>query len=348
MRFLIYMGHPAHFHLFKNTILHLKAANHEVRILIKKKDILESLLTNIGWDYININPEERGDGKIAIAKALLKREFEFLKIARSFKPHLMAGTSAEITHVGKLLGIPSVVVNEDDASVVPYFAKLAYPLATTVLAPVCCDCGKWNYKKTAYESYHELAYLHPNHFKIDESKVRAYIKEEAFFILRFAKLTAHHDVGRQGINLEIAQEIIKRLKPHGRIYITSERPLEQELEHYRIAINPLDIHHAMAMAKMYLGDSQTMAAEAAVLGTPSIRFNDFVGEIGYLEELEHKFGLTYGIRTSNPQRLYDKIDELLALPNLKETFEAKKNKMLSQKIDFSIYMKDLFEQLAKK
>jgi predicted glycosyltransferase len=104
----------------------------------------------------------------------------------------------------------------------------------------------------------------------------------------------------------------------------------------------------MAMSKMYIGDSQTMAAEAAVLGTPSIRFNDFVGEIGYLEELEYSFGLTFGIRTSNPQKLYDKIDELLALPNLKETFEAKKNKMLSQKIDFAIYMKELFEKLAKK
>lgn len=29
-----------------------------------------------------------------------------------------------------------------------------------------------------------------------------------------------------------------------------------------------------------------MAAEATILGTPSIRFNDFVGKLGYLEELE--------------------------------------------------------------
>ncbi len=35
-----------------------------------------------------------------------------------------------------------------------------------------------------------------------------------------------------------------------------------------------------------------MIAEAAVLGTPSIRFNDFVGKLGYLEDLEHKYGLT--------------------------------------------------------
>jgi predicted glycosyltransferase len=49
---------------------------------------------------------------------------------------------------------------------------------------------------------------------------------------------------------------------------------------------------------MYIGDSQTMTAEAAVLGTPAIRFNDFVGELSYLEELEYTFDLTYGIKTN--------------------------------------------------
>ncbi|KXK47252.1 MAG: hypothetical protein UZ10_BCD003000555, partial [Bacteroidetes bacterium OLB10] len=49
MRFLFYMGHPAHFHLFKNTIPALTEMGHEVKVLIKKKDILENLLQNAGW-----------------------------------------------------------------------------------------------------------------------------------------------------------------------------------------------------------------------------------------------------------------------------------------------------------
>lgn len=49
------MGHPAHFHLFKNTIILLKEAGHDVKILIKKKDILEDLLKNQGWDFTNIH-----------------------------------------------------------------------------------------------------------------------------------------------------------------------------------------------------------------------------------------------------------------------------------------------------
>ena len=119
-------------------------------------------------------------------------------------------------------------------------------------------------------------------------------------------------------------------------------PLSNELEPYRISINPLDIHHAMAFAKLYIGDSQTMAAEAAVIGTPSIRFNDFVGEINYLEELEHNYQLTFGIRTTDTESLFSKTKELIETPNLRDLFQARKEKMLKEKTDLSLLMKDLF------
>jgi len=81
-----------------------------------------------------------------------------------------------------------------------------------------------------------------------------------------------------------------------------------------------------------------MIAEAAVLGTPSIRFNDFAGKLGYLEELEHKYGLTYGIKTSEPEKLYQKIEELLNTPDLKEEWKKRRQKMLSEKIDVTAFM----------
>ena len=81
-----------------------------------------------------------------------------------------------------------------------------------------------------------------------------------------------------------------------------------------------------------------MAVEAAILGTPSIRFSDFAGRIGVLEELEHKYGLTYGIKTSEPEKLYAKIEELLRFPNLKEEWQKRRQKMLSEKIDVTAFM----------
>ncbi|MFM7728313.1 MAG: hypothetical protein ACKO7B_16560, partial [Flavobacteriales bacterium] len=119
MRFLFYLGHPAHFHLFRVVIDRLKSEGHAVSILIKKKDILEDLVRRQGWAYTNINPEGRADNKLAIAWKLLKRDVEVLKHVRSFRPDAMAGTSAEIAHIGRLTGIPSYVFNEDDADVVP-------------------------------------------------------------------------------------------------------------------------------------------------------------------------------------------------------------------------------------
>lgn len=346
MRYLFYLGHPAHFHLFKNTIKALEQRNHSVQILIKKKDILEELLTHAAFKYININPQGRADNKLSIAWNLLKRDMQFFKVCRRFKPDLMIGTSAEITHVGSLLKIPSVVVNEDDAEVVPLFAKLAYPFATKILAPNCCSVGKWKNKKTGYNSYHELAYLHPNHFLPDKSKLVNINSEKPYFILRFAKLTAHHDHGRTGITTAIAQRIINLLSEKGSVYITSERPLEPEFEKYRIHINPLHIHDALYYAHMYIGDSQTMAAEAAVLGTPSLRYNDFAGEISYLEELEKKYELTYGFRTKDSNALFSKVSELLNNLNLKQQWQTRRQHMLTERIDFNTFMIDYFEHFS--
>lgn len=326
----------------------LNNAGHETKVLIKKKDVLEQLLRDSGWEYTNIMEGERGNGKFKIALGLLKRDIAILKIASRFKPHLMIGTSTELGHVGRLLGIPSINVNEDDAAAVPLFAKMGYPFATKILAPECCDCGQWNYKKIAHKSYHELAYLHPDYFKPDESVVEKYGLGKKYFILRFAQLNAHHDEGRKGITTEIATRIISLLSPAGKVFITSERELEPEFEKYRISIPPLEIHNALYYATMYIGDSQTMAAEAAVLGTPSIRFNDFIGELGYLEELEHSFGLTYGIKTMHPEKLFSRISELLSIPDVKAKWLEKKNHLLREKEDFTRIMFDLFTEFSGK
>ena len=44
MKILFYLGHPAHFHLFKNTLFYLKENNVKFEIIIKSKEILEELL----------------------------------------------------------------------------------------------------------------------------------------------------------------------------------------------------------------------------------------------------------------------------------------------------------------
>lgn len=344
MKILVYLGHPAHFHNYKNTIKALKEHGHEVEVLIKKKDILEDLLKNAGIPYHNILEEGRKNTELGIMAGLIKQTLRINHFCSSFHPDILTGSSVENSFIGPLRHLPVINIGEDDASVVPSYARLTYPGASVILCPQSCDCGKWNKKAVKYSGYQELGYLHPENFTPDESVVKKYIDlDSPYFLMRFSGLSAHHDIGIRGINNEIAQRLINIMEPHGRVYITSERPLSPELDKYRIAINPLDIHHVMAFADLYIGDSQTMAAEAGVLGVPFVRFNDFVGRIGYLAELEDTYKLGFGIKPDNEDKLYETVESLLTMENRKEVFQARRQEMLSKSINFADFLTNYIE-----
>ena len=344
MRVLFQLGHPAHFHLFKNTIADLQRDGHETFILIRKKDILEDLLKKSGMTYINILPS----GKKSVLTLMLRlwRVFWF---TLTHRVDVLVGSTPEVAQVAWLLRRRSVVMAEDDASIVPQFIKVVKPFVDNYLSPVSCNNGVLERATTHYEGFHKLAYLHPNRFSPDSAVVDKYFDHSnPYFLLRFAQLNAYHDVSANahGINDKIAVKLIEILSPHGKVFITSERELSPELECYRLNINPLDIHHLMAFATLYIGDSQSMAVEAAMLGTPSIRFNDFAGKIGVLEELEKKYQLTIGIPSSDPERLYNTVKEMIDTDNLREVYQARRQQMLEDKIDVATFFTDFIERLT--
>jgi len=187
MKILIYLGHPAHFYIYRNSILDWKKAGHKIYILIKKKDVLEDLLKSANLPYYNILEEGRGDTKFGMFIGALRRGVRLSAFCLRHKPNILVGTSVENSFVGKILGLPVININEDDADVVPLYAKLSYPFATEILNPRVCNSGKWDTKAIKYDSYHELAYLHPNYFKPDCKIVEKYFSSvKPYFILRFA------------------------------------------------------------------------------------------------------------------------------------------------------------------
>jgi len=338
MKLLFYLHHPAQFHLFKNIIKELSRKKHDVIVLATKKDILTNLLDEEGIDYINVLPKGRRDTKLSIVLSLLKQDLLLTWICIKSKPDMLIGTATEITHIGRVLGIPSLFVNDDDINVVPLVGMLAYPFAKHIVAPDVCDVGRYKSKKISHYSYHELAYLHPNNFKPDFSIAKKYISTSRdYFIIRLVKLSAHHDTNIRGMDNEILNSVISILKKYGSVYITSERPLVKSFEKYRLNINPLHIHHVLAYAKLFIGDSQTMAAEAGVLGTPFIRFNDFAGRIGYLSELENKYKLGYSLRSNEIKKLL-LLTDTLAKREIKDLYQKRRLHMLSEKIDLSKFM----------
>ena len=99
---------------------------------------------------------------------------------------------------------------------------------------------------------------------------------------------------------------------------------------------------------MFIGDSQTMTSEAAVLGVPSLRCNSFAGRISYINEQEFKYGLTFGFHPNNFDKMLDKLNKLLLTNNLRAEFKRKRNLMLDEKINVTSFWLWLIENIHTK
>lgn len=361
MNVLVELVHPAHFYYYRDTINNLKHEGHKVIVAIVTKDVLEEVVQQSGINYVNICPNpHKKYGTIGVVYDMLIRDIRMLWLALRHRIDIITGSTIETAHIGWLLMKPNINIGEDDADVVIKYINQIAPFVGIRLTPDCTNNGPIETKSVHFPGYYKTAYLRPGYFtpSSDISAQYGIDVDKPYFLIRFSALNAHHDVGIKGINTEVAQRLIDILSQHGRIYITSERSLEPQFEQYRIHINPLDMHHVMAFASLYIGDSQTMAAEAGVLGVPFVRFNDFVGRIGYLRELEDKYELGYGIHASalpadstirradgsiqpsGVEALYERVEQLVAMPaeERKAVYQERREKMLSEKIDCAKFL----------
>ncbi|CAG0940348.1 hypothetical protein BROC_00993 [Candidatus Brocadiaceae bacterium] len=350
MRYLFFFVHPYKFHVFRNTIYGLIYKGHSVDILITSKDVLENLVKAEGWSYTNIFPEGR---KIEGLSPLLSSGVNFLRtLYRLFKfvrkrKHDLYITDDLLVYFSKFKKTPSIVFTDDDLSITKQFALVLAP-ATYILAPEITDLAKYNKKKIAFDGYKELAYLHPDEFTPDRSVVDKLIAPpKDFFVIRLVSLRAYHDVGMKGLSNNEVSKLISILQKHGRVFISSERKLPEELEHFRLNIEPAQILHFLAFAKLFIGDSQTMSSEASVLGTFSLRCNDFCGKINVMDEKE-RYGLMKSYLPSEFKQLLLDVEEILQSGDHKDIIRKRKEKMLSEKINLTKFMIKLFEELPLK
>ena len=338
MRILIDIGHPAHVHLFREILKELKGNGHEIFVTVKDIPAAKKLLNNYGIDFLELGGKK--DSLFGKGFSQLKYNWRVFNIVRKNDIDLGVGSSITLAHVSCLTRMKSIILDDDDDEVQPLFVKYAHPYCDTLLSPDSLK-GKRKKKETIfYSGFHELAYLHPDKFKpepaiLDELSLS---QKEPFFIMRFNVFKAHHDIEILGLSLEQKLKLIKILKNYGKIFVTTEREIEPELKQYQLKISPEKIHSLIYYATMLVGDSQTMTSEAAVLGTPAIRMNSFVGRISYLEEEEHKYRLTYGFKPDQFDQMMLKIEELLEMPNLKQEWQERRKKMLSDKIDVTAFM----------
>jgi len=349
MKILFHIAHPAQYHMLKYLIRNLKSNGHTIKITINTKDILENLMKEDAVEFDNILPKRRqSNNKLSTMLTLIKKDINIFKLQLKNNYDLMVGTETALSHNGWLFRKPVFIMVEDDIAVIKDAALISFPFAKHILSPVTCNLGKWTKKKIAYDGYQKLAYLHPNYFLPDKTVVTKILKGDSEYVLiRVSGLSAYHDKGVKGFTVDILRNIIRILKPHKKILLSTERLLPDDLKQYSFKTELSNIHHFLYYADFLIADSQSMCVEAAMLGTPSIRFSDFAGQIGVLEELEHKYKLTYGIKASDSDNLVRKIKDLLAIKNIKEAWHAKRNQMMEDKIDVTSFWTWLIENYPK-
>lgn len=337
MRILIDIGHPGHVHLLKNVAKNLEKDGHRVFYSVRDIPVAKRLMDTYGMPYYDLG--KKSDSILGKAWTVIEQDVKLLWFVIKHKIDIGLSSGIALPHVSCLTTMKSFVFDDDDDEVEPFVVKYCHPFSDVVLSPSALIGHRKNGKAVFYAGYHELAYLHPNVFSPDRSTLdRLGIKNgERYFVLRFVALKGHHDIGNKGLSFEQKMTLVNILKGYGRVIITAERQLEPELEPYRLAVPAEDMHSVLAFASLFIGDSQTMASEAAVLGVPSLRCNTFCGRISYLNEEEHQYNLTYAYTPDQFEKLIVKLKELLDTPAIKEELAFKRQKLLKDKIDVSAF-----------
>lgn len=337
MKVLIDINHPAHVHFFRNAAARLKDEGHEVLFTSREKDVTIALLDALGIPHRTLS--RLGKSKLALLKELVQRDFRLWRVTREFKPDVMLAIGGTfIAHVGALTGIPSLVFYDTENAKLQNL--ITYPLARMVVVPQCYQA--WLPRRhRRYPGYHELAYLHPDYFRPDQGIATANGLDpaQANFLLRIVSWQANHDVGERGWNADLLSAVVQFLQARGKVIISSELPLGAAFAPYLYRGNPAALHHVLAFCRLCVGESATLASEAAVLGVPAI-YAAQTGR-GYTDEQEAKYGIVRNLQQLDASAIIAAADDLLALPA--SHWQQQREQLLGDTLDVS----DMIVRLAK-
>ncbi|MCK4819380.1 DUF354 domain-containing protein [bacterium] len=332
MNIFVNIRHPAHVHFFKNAIKTLSQRGHNVITGARYKEFTIDLLNAYKIKHTVLTG--KGQGLIGLIKELIKQQFKISKIIRENQLDLMLQISGIFNApVGRYYGVPTLAFSDTEND--KWGNKLSFSLSRHVIMPTCFDHevgGSWK-NQIHYPGYHELAYLAPRY-------LTKKIEPENKFLVRFVGWQAGHDIGEKGLSIDQKIEIVNILKNFGSVHITSEAPLPDEIAEFACKIHPSEIHDFMVSCKMIVGESATMASEAACMGIPAI-FISNTGR-GYTTEQDKKYGLIKHYQLKQWNEIVRTMKEW-ASQDLRNEWQERRRNMLKDKIDVTAWMVDFVE-----
>ena len=341
MKVLVDVCHPAHVHFFKNAIREWRAEGHGVHVTSRLKDVAVPLLDALGIAHEPLSGAKAGAG--GLARELVSRDAAMIRTVRREKPDVLVALGGTFAaHAGFATRTPSVVFYDTECARLQNL--ITYPLATRVVVPRCYAAWlpPWSER---YAGYHELAYLRPNRFTPDRAVALAngLAASGDTFLVRCVSWQANHDIGERGWSAATLRAVAAFLAQRGRVLISSEAELPPDLQPYRYAGAPAALHDVLAHCRLLVGESATLASEAAVLGVPAI-YAAHTGR-GYTDEQESRYGLVANIRAITPEAIVAAMDRLLA--ESKDAIAARRQRLLDDTVDVVDVIKDVTARCAR-
>lgn len=338
MRILIDILHPKHAHFFKPLIRRWMEKGHELKIVTRDKDITHELLNLFQVSYVCLSKQEKG---FRLLRELIIHWRRLITVLRDFRPDIVMSIGGIMTSIPcKVLGIPNLALTDTET------AKLAnmisFPFADCILTPEWFteSFGKRHFR---YRSFHEWSYLHPNEFCPNPEIVRAegINPDEPYAVVRFVRWDAIHDHGEEGLRRDDAVRLMNGLAKKMKIVLTSEMMVPPEFSGYTTRVRVDRMHHVMAFARLVVGESPSMCAEASLMGVPSILASSWGGKCGNMKILSGHFGLMQVF-----ERGSDAVDAALALAENLPTRESI-NRQRSKLIQDLEYIPDVMERYIR-
>lgn len=331
MRILIDIGHPAHVHYFRNFISIMKEHGHTFILVARDKEVVHILLEYYKLPFVN-----RGSGRSGLVGKMsyLPRAISSIfKEGRKFKADLYLSFGSPYAAIASwLLRKPHIAFDDTDHA---FFEHLLYvPFTKAILTPKAYlkDFGS---KHIRFDGYMELSYLHPKYFKKDlqNDRLNDFDPNLDYAVIRMVSWKASHDIGLKGLSTFAVRVLVDNLCKSWKVIISSEAPLPDDLEKFRFSYHPSAMHSLLYKAKLFIGESLTMSAEAAFLGTPALCIT--TAKAGVTDE-QVKSGIYF--KFENEQELIKMANYIYSKKNFKKEYSEKISKTLENKIDITALM----------
>jgi hypothetical protein len=339
-KFLFLTNTPAHVHVYKGLVRRLRDDGHDVLVLARDYGCTVALL-----EYYDLPHRVYGTldtTKWSLVRELPRHYYTIVRYAREFDPDCIFGRGSYAAHTGAITGTPTVLVVDSETDTLDH--AISKPFARAILTPHVFgkDLGPRHYR---FRGFKECAYLHPEVFTPagDVRERLGVAEDERFALVRLNAFGSHHDVGQSGFSPGDRRRLIEELSDDVTVFVSDEggRLDFDDLDAEPYDLHPALMHDALAEASLLVADTQTMVAEAALIGTPAIRSNSFVGgtDMRNFVELE---AADLILNHADFDAVVESAHDLLADPDAEDRWERRAHDYLSEMVNLT----DLLVEVA--